>query len=567
MRPFPPLVLIAVVLGAAFAVHCGRHDEALPGAPFPSYDAGGASMGDGGGSSTLDDGTGMHDDFPAMPHVDPSLPVGTGIRFGTAAATSDAGGSAPLVAPCVTEPQDDAMVPRNWTPIFVEWSSPDTQVVTEITMAVDNQAHAYVAYVPGRTFTMPQATWSALAAHSAGHDVTLTVRTAAMAANGALAPASPAARSTLHIAPVDAAGSVVYWSASPPTSFKGFAIGDAVSKTVLTPASAGASAGGATTCIGCHTASVDGKLIFYTRDGADTSRAIDVRQVASAAPPSVGDVSPAAMALLARDKQYAPQVSAAHYAPNDAVALTVFRIGTVNELIWTDLHAADGNGWGQLARTGDTRNVSSPAWRHDGSAIAYTSSAGGGEGVIAAVTPTDTTMAIYTVPYNSRQGGAATPLPGASDAAYRQFYPTYSPGDALLAFSRTASAVSSYNQPTAEIAIVPGGGGVATRLRANDPAICDGKVSPGLTNSWPRWAPKVGTSGDLRYYWLVFSSTRRGATAGRPQLFISCIVTRVAQGVESLFAEHPAVYVTSQDAAANNHIPAWDAFDVATIPK
>ncbi len=568
MKRIPHAVpFLAVALGAAFALQCGSKQEEAPIFPSSPADASPGTTTDvtvtpsfGGEAGTT------FSDFPSKPELDPTLPTDIDRQFEAAATSGTDASTSP--APCVTEPQDDAMVPRNWTPLFVEWSSPAAQAVTEIRMTVDNQANPYVVYVPGRTFTMRAPLWAALALHSAGRDVVLSVRTAEIKEGKVVGRPSTPTRSTLHIAPVEAPGSVVYWSSSPATSFKGFTIGDTASKTVLTPMTAGTtSTGGKTECISCHTASVDGKLIFYTRDVKDVSRSIDVRQVASPVPPAAGDVSPAALALLGRNLQYAPQVSAAHYAPNDAVVVTVFRIGMTNQLIWTDLHAADANGWGTLARNGDLRQVSSPSWRHDGKAIAYTSSAAGGEGVIADVTPADATMDIYTVPYGNRLGGNATPLPGASDPTYREFYPTYSPSDTLLAFNRTKSPVSSYNQPSAELALVSGNGGTATRLRANDPAACSGKTSPGLTNSWPRWAPKVGSAGALRYYWLVFSSIRRAVTADRPQLYISAIVTRSEGATESVVAEYPAVYVTSQEPAGNNHIPAWDVFDVSTIPK
>lgn len=562
MRPLATWVpLVVVSCSAALALHCGSNGNE---ASSPPNDAG---QPDSTGSTppVFADAASTFADFPAGAQVDGTLPGDIGQQFDQAASGGD-GGSAS--GPCITEPQDDAMVPRNWSPLFIEWNLPSAQSVTEIRITVDNQDHPYVAYVPGKSFTMAASLWSVLARHSSGHDLVVSLRSAVLTSGKLAGPPSLPTRSTLHIAPVDAPGSVVYWSSSPETSFKGFAIGDVASKVVLTPQTAGVtSTGGQTTCVSCHTSSVDGKLVFYTRDVVDVSRSVDVRTVGSSAPPSPTDVSPQALALLGRNLQYAPQVSPAHASPTDSVALTVFKMGTVGELIWTDLHAVDANGWGVIARTGDPRNVSSPAWRHDGTAIAYTSSAGGGEGVIADSTPADPTMDIYTVPYGDRRGGPALPLAGASDPALREFYPSYSPSDTVVVFNRTSSPVSSYNQPSAELAVVPAEGGSATRLRANDPAACSGRSSPGLTNSWPRWAPKVGAVNDLRYYWLVFSSIRRAATAARPQLYVSALVTRAAGGKESLVAEYPAVYVTAQDPAANNHIPAWDAFDVATTPR
>lgn len=564
MRVRAHVPAVAIVLAAALALHCGSNEPPDPGT-FPTGDAAPppTATTEGGTPPVFPEAGSSFTDFPAAPSIDPSLPGDIDKQFGAPSA-GEAGAGA---APCITEPADDAMIPKNWTPLFVEWAAPAPQTVTEVRITVDNQVNPYLAYVPGRSFSLPATVWSGAAFHSAGKDMVVSVRTAELKDGKLVGAPSPASRTVVHVAPVDAPGSVVYWSSSPGTSFKGFTIGDTASKTVLTPQSAGTSAGAQTECISCHTSSIDGKLIFYTRDVTGGARAIDVRKVASPTPPDMGDVSAAAMALLARPNQYAPQLSAAHYSPTDAVAVTVFRIGATNELVWTDLHAADANGWGRFTRTGDTRNVSSPAFRHDGTAIAYTSSAAGGEGVIADVTPADPTIDIYTVPYANRQGGAATPLPGASDPALREFYPTYSPADTLLAFNRTSAPVSSYNQPSAEVAVVPGTGGTAVRLRANDPPACSGKKSPGLTNSWPRWAPKVGVAGDKRYYWMVFSSTRREATGTRPQLYISAIVTQVSGSTETISAEYPAVYVTAQDPAGNNHIPAWDVFELGSIPK
>ena len=570
VRTYMPF--FAVIAGGALALHCGNDTAGDPPVFPPEVDAApvDAGPGDVAPPPSFPDASSTFTDFPAKPDIDPSLPGDIGAQFGAAPPAGDGGSSdgGPGAAPCVTEPASDAMIPRNWTPLFVEWNADAAQTVTEVRLTVDNQVNPYVAYVPGRSFTFPAALWASVAFHTSGRDIAISVRTAEIKDGKIVGSPSAATRSVVHVAPVDAPGSVVYWSSSPATSFKGFTIGDTTSKTVLTPQTAGTtSTGGQTECISCHSSSIDGKLIFYTRDVKDVSRAIDVRKVASPTPPDPGDVSPAALALLGRNMQYAPQLSEAHYTKADAVVLSVFKIGATNELIWTDLHAADANGWGKLARTGDARNVASPSWRHDGTAIAYTSSAAGGEGVIADVTPADPTMDIYTVPYANRAGGAATPLPGASDPAYREFYPTYSPADTLLAFNRTQAPVSSYNQPTAELAVIPGAGGTVTRLKANDPPACSGKTSPGLTTSWPRWAPKAGVAGDKRYYWLVFSSIRRAATSTRPQLYISGIVTQAAGGKETLVAEYPAVYVTAQDPAGNNHIPAWDVFDVSTIPR
>ena len=128
-----------------------------------------------------------------------------------------------------------------------------------------------------------------------------------------------------------------------------------------------------------------------------------------AAAPASSDVSPSALALLARDHEGAPLLNANHYSPTDSVALSVLydpsATGSPNyQLMWTDLHAADMTGSGVIARTGDPNaGISSPAWSHDGNTIAYVSADSSGEAVIANGGNID----IYTVPYNNRAGGAA----------------------------------------------------------------------------------------------------------------------------------------------------------------
>jgi len=547
---------LTMAVAALLAMRCGN---TYPGSPDGGLDGGDGSV---DAVNPFSDAPSTFSDFPQAPLIDPSLPGDIATQFGS----PDAGSGG---APCVSEPPDDAMIPRNWTPLFMEYASPNANVF-EIRLTVDNQVNPFVAYVPTTTFTMDQSIWKLLASHSAGHDIDIAVR-AGQLQNGKLVgpPTAPSA-SVAHIAPVDAPGSVVYWASSPSTAFKGFTVGDMTSKTVLTPATASpASAGdGTTNCIACHTSSPDGKLIIYTRDATNGSRAIDVRTVVGASTPAATDVSPSALALLGRDHQGRPLLNANHYSASDAVALSVMynptALGSSNyELVWTDLHDTSGSGSGVVARTGDPRvGISSPSWRHDGTAVAYVSSDSSGEAVIA-----NGAMDIYTVPYNNHQGGAATPLPGASDPNWHEFYPEYSPDDTLLAFNRTdSSPPNSYNQPAAELFIVPGAGGSAQRLRANDPPVCTTLKSPGLTNAWPRWAPKGQPSGSLKYYWIIFSSKRRPATGLNPQLYVAAIVTKMQNNTETIYADYPAVYVLAQDPASNNHTPAWDVFDVQGIP-
>ncbi|MEZ4221626.1 MAG: hypothetical protein R3B13_11915 [Polyangiaceae bacterium] len=562
------VVVLAVALGAGFS--CSSDEGGV--ASNPPGVGGSGAAGSGGADASSTGGTGAggapttFTDFPKDPIVvDSGLPSDLPTQF--------ASPGQPSGGPCLFEPSLGALVPRNWTPLVFEWTPAPDQNVFELRLSVQNQVNDLVVYTSQSSYAMDAGMWSGLTKNSGGQDIQVTLRGGKL--DGGTLSAGPAtgAAGTLHLAPVAAPGSVVYWTSGPPssgaTALKGFAIGDTKVTTVLTPAIVG----GDTNCVACHASSPDGAYTFYVRDGTAGTRSVDVRSVdGKGTGPAAVDVSPTALQLLARHKQSAPALSAAHYSASDAVALSVFHDATLtsgkSELVWTDLHAADANsGWGIVARNGDPRQVASPTWWHDGSTIAYTSAPVSGEGVVTRITDADPTMDIYTVPYNAKAGGSATPLSGASDANYWEYYPVISPGDSLLAFNRCAPRketsgewADSYNEPTGEVYVVPAKGGAATRLAANDPPACSGKVSPGLTNSWPRWAPTAEQSGGKNYYWVVFSSIRRADA--NPQLFISGIVTDASGAIE---ATYPALYVTAQVASENNHTPAWDFFQV--VPR
>ena len=162
---------------------------------------------------------------------------------------------------------------------------------------------------------------------------------------------------------------------------------------------------------------------------------------------------------------------------------------------------------------------------------------------------------LYAVPYNSRKGGTAAKIPGASDPNVEEYYPAYSPDDAWLAYDTAPSGSTMYSQPLAEVSVIPAAGGTPTRLIANDPPACTGATSPGVTNSWPKWAPQATTFAGKTYYWIIFSSTRDADKS--PQLYITGVVV---QG--TTVKSYAAIYLWNQPAAEHNHTPAWDFFKI-----
>jgi hypothetical protein len=250
--------------------------------------------------------------------------------------------------------------------------------------------------------------------------------------------------------------------------------------------------------------------------------------------------------------------------------------------------ALSNGGWGILARTGDSNSAGTPNWSNDGGTIAYTSVVQGTKDGRLDLPMAGTNADIKTIPYGGTPGvpggtgGTATSVPGASDPSLNEYFPAFSPDDSLIAFNAIPAADTMYDQPAAEVFVVPyngGAGGKPVRLIANDPVACTGLVSPGVQNTWPKWAPNPipadagapapQTIGGNTYYWVTFSSTRSttaGASAGVPgkeQLYVAGIVVDSKGNI----SQYAPIYLWNQDDTVNNLIPAWGEFSIPSPTK
>jgi hypothetical protein len=429
---------------------------------------------------------------------------------------------------------------------------------------VANQARDLVSYTTASAWTMVDTMWAALHEDSYDEPITITVRGGVLAGN-ALTGVAASASVSAAIAPVEAPGSIVYWTTTNGTALKGFRIGDETVEQVLLPAQVVQPAG--TTCVGCHTATPDGEYASFSIQPGPWPNAL-----ANIQPNMAGQAYPlgaGAAAFLASSAFGINTFSRGHWATGDHVEISMYQNQNA-QLVWIDLDGANmATSWGQIALTGDPNSggvgsAGAPSWSHDGNTIAYVSLVQSQDGRL-----NNGPAAIYTVPYNNRQGAtAAAPakaVQGANDPAANQYYPAFSPDDKYIVFSKTTGAAaqaSMYNNAGAEVDAVPVGGGTATRLVANDPAACTGQMSPGVTNSWPKSAPEVGTATDGRvFYWVIFSSTR-DPLAMRPQLYVTPIVID-ATGKITTFS---ALYLWNQPEAEANHTPAWENFRIPVIP-
>ena len=184
--------------------------------------------------------------------------------------------------PCIIEPQDGTMFPRNWLRPRVNFYNGATAGLKyRLTFHADPEANDLVAYVSAEKmpWAMPEAIWYALATNVMEQDITLTVR----ASNGGESSVK------FRIAPAEVAGTIVFWHttqyvAAPGVSaLYGFRPGDEGVVSALTPEQitttmmgasgqltsengrTGATAGTAL-CVGCHASTPDGKAVTTTDD-------------------------------------------------------------------------------------------------------------------------------------------------------------------------------------------------------------------------------------------------------------------------------------------------------------
>ena len=492
-----------------------------------------------------------------------------------ASAPSMFAGSGSAPAPCLTEPEDGTLFPSNWLRPRVKVSAPGATLF-EFRFKSAMQANDLVVYTASDSWAMDQKTWLALATHVVDSPITVTART--------LGPSglSAASTSSFTIAPVGAAGQMVYWALrgfdatnTDNEELFGFSVGDASVVSVLKVAQVQENASGVSIgCIGCHTATPDGSYVGFTGNYPWPNA------LASVEPTNVGTMpsflAADAMNTLTTYWHGIITFSGAHWTDGDRIGVTTQSTQAVDpkaSLLWMELGTGTS---GVIARQGDPNGACAPSFSHDGTQIVYTSTNANQDGRLGVGTAD-----LYTVPYAGGAGGPATPIAGAAQSDAAEYYPSLSPDDALVAFNRLPQSSASitptgqpydggmYFNPSAEIWVVPTAGGAAVRLAANDPPACTPPVIPntrvypgtkGWDNSWAKWSPDVGKANGKSYYWVIFSSYRYDVSPPRGQLYMTAVVT-----TELSLQTYPAVYLWNQDLTTSNHTPAWDSFKIAPI--
>jgi len=460
-------------------------------------------------------------DFSAVPIIDAGAPATAPTLFGAT--------GAPTGGPCLADPQIGALFPNNWLRPRFTWIPTGSENLFELRISAQNQDNALVVYTAATTWTMPANIWAGLSQHTVDQPITVAVRGATYSGGSLTTGPALGSSGTIRVAPVSAPGAIVYWTSAGGGTLRGFRIGDESLKNVLSPADA------ATGCVGCHSPTPDGAYVGFSASVGVGLLSSDGQHLA----PSY--ISASAQTLMARPDQQEPVFSKLHWTAGDRVALTMYQ----SQIMWTDLEAtstAQGGGWGFLARTGEAKNAASASFAHTSDTVLYVATSSDvNTGVI--VTSGD----IETVPFNNRAGGPPVVVVATGD---NEYYPSFSSDDKYIAFNRVPPGMSSYNNPQAEVYVVPAAGGMPVRIVANDPPACTGESSPGVTNSWPKWSSGAPDNGGRRFYWMTFSSSRSGM---QTQIYVAPVVDN-----GTTLTTYPALYPWNQAAGDDNHTPEWD---------
>jgi hypothetical protein len=639
------------------------------------------SFGDGGGNAECNAAM-KCSDFPSKPILDPlASPAGDpSTLFGAPGSGTTTGG------PCLVEPAQGSLYPRNWLRPRVYWNrGSSSQTVFEVRVHSDAEVNDLVVYTTNNYYALDESLWAAIAkglpddagvlslGHLVGASLTFTVR--ATGSGGGMPAISNSAM--ILIAPAIADGALVYWTTADfdnsanNTTLQGFHVGDEGTTTALTSSQVAQTVraepvdGGNLTpnfqqvfCVGCHSATPDGQYVSFVAQWPWPIALASIQSTnAGSKPPWLSNGAEQNLSPDMKDQYttyYAPPAvnqvmlgmstfSPAHYRTGDRILVSSIgaswnstsltdpgkATGVVSQLAWFDLEwnnavsTAGGvidsglpiatpcnmiggatqnctpaptpnGGWGIIQRTGDSNSAGSPSWSHnvDGKTdfIAYSSTnVGTKDGRMDCTTSTTCSSDVYVVPYGGAgtpggAGGTAKPLSGAADSQYNEYYPTWSPDDRLIAYNRVPAGTGMYDQPKAEVYVVPFAGGQGgTPVAVTEPfppPACTNPFPAGVENTLPKWAPnplgpggsdgggvpipQVDADGNT-FYWITFSSIRSplaeiNAATSKPkqQLYVAGIVVDKKGNVRP----YAPIYLWNQSYKVNNLIPAWGEFSV-----
>ncbi len=570
---------------------------------------------------------------------------------------------------CVFEPHlsDDrgvgALYPMNWLRPRFRWTGTGGETAWEIRLSAPSQTNDLRIYTRSTNWTMPKEMWDTIASGVAD-DILVSVR-------GTGPSGIVGMRGSFRVTPARAGGSMVFWGTSSsvvePGSSRlyGFTMGDeAVVDTLRaeqvtgitgvynptgadlrgsTPETANAGfAVGAPRCVGCHNATPDGTAMVFSDDYPWNMGIASVEAGVAGSSPTY--VTAGALEVMKIPYLGTGTMMPTPWAEGDRTLITTMgrRSGYVyidwvtkpvpllHDLMWIDLAtpanitgatpaaremsimAAQNTAWGII--TSEIGSISNPNSAKTTMQVAYSVSETSADGHPDWHNNTSD-IHVLTMTSPRAAAGPSVKLAGASEPGMLEYYPSFSPDDAFIAFNRAPQPTNlsrckqdpnstppcannpatlgenpdgPYYNRKGEVYIVPSAGGTPHRLRANDPVSCSGETSPGVLNSWAKWSSAVREHEGKNYYFIIFSSARayEGQFELTPTVYTPPISTKSSQLYMSVVEHDPAtgetvsyapIYLWNQNYLATgpdtyeelktaNLTPAWEDFSIPPVP-
>ncbi len=458
-------------------------------------------------------------------------------------------------------PPDNAMAPRDFAPITVQWKYTGTDATMFVVRFETEEAEVDIigdasqwSQGNGYDVTIPNKIWDELFQYPDHKDWTLRVL-AANVVNGKLIGTMASSKPiTFHVTNQKVGGAVYYWNTT-------LATVRVLEAGTLTPKSLPGITGGMFGCTGCHSVSPDGSTVAVSSFIGAGMASMGMQLLTGKSGTAPSWLSPKAASFLAGSFTIAAAFSPSYF--NDAGKWLVVpqggKLKSVN-LITGQTYS--------MVKGGDLGQQAFPTWSPNGETIIYASATDVGNSFSGSV-PT----ALYTVPFgngvDTGKGGIASPVAGADEPGIFHYYPSFTPDGKYVVYNRadpkgptcpssgggggpsSGGGATTYDNCNAEVWMMPAIGGTAIRLdKANQ------STDP-LTNSWPTFGGVVG-----QYYWMAFSSRRdygflHTGNPPSPQVYIAAVdPEKLLNGQDGSFA---ALWLPGQDMSSGCHIARWSA--------
>lgn len=414
----------------------------------------------------------------------------------------------PAGVPVLRYPTDDTMFPPNVARALVQFDGGSGNDVFELRFESE---YLHLAVYTTSTRWLPDSTvWRWIMDSNVGGQTVMTVSAVASALPGTVyrGPDTP-----LRIAAEPVDSPVSFWDDRDDAILT--APLGATSAAKLYPADPERK------CAGCHAISRDGRRMALGYDG-ERLRIVDV-----------------ATREIVVDTDVGVAMGGAAFSP-DGTRLLVADDGTV-----TVIDAETGATLDTLP-VPDGDGATHPDWSPDGTAVV----------VAVGTVPDNRTIRagrIVRIPVVGAAWGTPEELVGSTGDGDTNFYPRYSPDGAWIAYVHAGEP--SRNALSAELRLVPAGGGAPIVLTRANRHVGPSDDVEGVGNTMPSWAPRI----DGGVAWLAFSSVRDYGSilAGveRDQIWISAIELARAEAGDD--PSSPAFWFPPQDAMTMQHGPRW----------